>query len=146
MFSAEVWGAEIRDVGYLHARSGAALALLRLGERERAQDMAQGELADVKAFGGPRALGIALRVAGLAQGGSKGLELLGDSVASLRNSAALLERAHSLAELGAALRRDGRRSLAREPLAEALDLAARCGARPLAARVREELKAAGARP
>jgi DNA-binding NarL/FixJ family response regulator len=35
---------------------------------------------------------------------------------------------------------------AREPLAEALDLAARCGARPLAARAREELRAAGARP
>ena len=35
---------------------------------------------------------------------------------------------------------------AREPLAEALDLAARCGARPLAARTREELRATGARP
>ena len=64
----------------------------------------------------------------------------------LRSSPALLERAHSLAELGAALRRAGQRAAAREPLAEALDLAARCGARPLAARAREELKAAGARP
>ena len=54
--------------------------------------------------------------------------------------------AWGLAELGAALRRDGCRSAAREPLGEALDLAARCGARPLAARVREELKATGARP
>ena len=61
-------------------------------------------------------------------------------------SPALLERAHSLAEFGAALRRAGRRAAAREPLAEALDLAARCGARPLAARAREELKATGARP
>ena len=34
MFSAEVWGTEMRDVGYLHARAGAAQALLRLGERE----------------------------------------------------------------------------------------------------------------
>ena len=67
-------------------------------------------------------------------------------MASLRNSPALLERAHSLAELGAAMRRNGCRSAARESLAEALDLAARCGARPLAARVREELKATGARP
>jgi DNA-binding NarL/FixJ family response regulator len=100
----------------------------------------------VKVFGAPRALGIALRVAGLTYGGSKGIELLIDSVASLRNSPAVLERAHSLAELGAALRRDGCRSAAREPLAEGLDLAARCGARPLAARVREELKATGARP
>jgi DNA-binding CsgD family transcriptional regulator len=108
--------------------------------------VAQAEPADVKAFGAPRALGVALRVAGLAQGGGKGIELLGDSVASLLNSPAVLERAYSLAELGAALRRDGSRSAAREPLAEALDLAARCGARPLAARVREELKATGARP
>ena len=36
MFRQEVWGTEIRDVGYLHARAGASLALLRLGERERA--------------------------------------------------------------------------------------------------------------
>ena len=146
MFSPEVWGVDIRDVGYLHARAGAAQALLRLGERERARDTAHAELTDVKMFGAPRALEITLRVAGLAQGGGKGIELLGDSVASLRNSPALLERAHSLVELGAALRRDGCRSGAREPLAEALDLAARCGARPLAARAREELKATGARP
>ena len=146
MFSPEVWGTEIRDVGYLHARAGAALTLLRLGERERARDVAQAELADVKVFGAPRALGVALRVAGLAHGGSKGVELLGESVASLRKSPGALERAHSLAELGAAMRRHGCRSAAREPLAEALDLAARCGARPLAARVREELKATGARP
>jgi DNA-binding CsgD family transcriptional regulator len=146
MFSPEVWGTEIRDVGYLHARAGMAQALLRLGERERARDVAEAELADVMAFGGPRALGIALRIAGLAHGGSKGIDLLGQSVASLCNSPAVLERAHSLAELGAALRRNGSRSAAREPLAEALDLAARCGARPLAARVREELKATGARP
>jgi DNA-binding NarL/FixJ family response regulator len=146
MFSPEIWGTEIRDVGYLHARTGASLALLQLGERERAWDLAHAELADVKAFGAQRALGITQRVAGLAQGGSKGIELLRDSVASLRNSPAVLERANSLAELGAALRRDGCRSAAREPLAEALDLAARCGARPLAVRVREELKATGARP
>ena len=146
MFSPEVWGTEIRDVGYLHARAGAAQALLQLGERERARDVAEAELVDVKVFGAPRALGIALRVAGLAHGGSKGIDLLGDSVASLRNSPAVLERAHSLAELGAALRRNGCRSAAREPLTEALDLAARCGARPLVARARDELKATGARP
>src|SRR5262249_62435012 len=47
---------------------------------------------------------------------------------------------------GGALRRGGQGAAAREPLAEALDLAARSGARPLAVRVREELKATGARP
>jgi DNA-binding NarL/FixJ family response regulator len=146
MFGPEVWGTEIRDVGYLHARAGAAHTLLRLGEQERARELAEAELADVRVFGGPRALGIALRTARLALGGSKGIEMLGDSVSSLRNSPAVVERAHSLTELGAAMRRNGCRSAAREPLAEALDLAARCGARPLAARVRDELKATGARP
>ena len=146
MFSPGLWRTEMRDVGYLHARAGAAQALLRLGERAGARELAEAELADVRAFGAPRALGVALRIAGLAEGGKRGLELLGESVAVLRSSPALLERAHSLAELGAALRRAGRRAAAREPLAEALDLAARCGARPLAARTREELRATGARP
>jgi DNA-binding CsgD family transcriptional regulator len=146
LFGADVWGMPIRETGYVHARSGAALALLRLGQREQAGQLAGAELADVRVFGAPRALGIALRAAGLARGGNEGLALLRESVAALDNSPALLERAHSLAELGAALRRDGQRAAARDPLARALDLAARCGARPLAARAREELKAAGARP
>jgi DNA-binding CsgD family transcriptional regulator len=146
MFSPELWGTQMRDVGYLHARSGAALALLRLGQRDRARELAQAELADVGSFGAPRAFGIASRVAGLVEGGEAGLELLERSVVALRSSPALLERARSLAELGAARRRAGERVAARESLGEALDLAARCGARPLAVRAREELRAAGARP
>jgi DNA-binding CsgD family transcriptional regulator len=146
LFGADVWGMETRDTGYMHARSGAALALLRLGHSERAGQLAEAELADVRVFGGPRALGVALRTAGLARGGRDGLALLGDSVAALEGSPALLERAHSLAELGAALRRSGERAAARDALARALDLAARCGARPLAARVRDEVRATGARP
>ena len=146
LFSADVWGMPVRDTGYLHARSGAALALMRLGEHERACELADAELADVRVFGAPRALGIALRAAGLARGGPEGLALLRESVAALDRSPALLERARSLAELGAALRRSGQRATAREPLARALELAARCGARPLAARAHDELRAAGARP
>jgi tetratricopeptide (TPR) repeat protein len=86
MFSPEVWGREMRDVGYLHARSGAALALLRLGQPDRARAVAQAELADVRAFRARRALGVALRVAGLAHGGDRGLELLDESVDVLRRS------------------------------------------------------------
>jgi DNA-binding NarL/FixJ family response regulator len=74
------------------------------------------------------------------------MALLEESVAVLRGSPALLERGHSLCEVGAALRRSGHRAAAREPLSEALDVAARCGARALAARAREELNASGARP
>jgi hypothetical protein len=136
----------IRETGYVHARSGAALALLRLGRHQDAVRLADAELADVRVFGAPRALGIALRVAGLARGGPAGLALLRESAAALDDSPALLERARSLAELGAALRRDGQRAAARDPLARALELAAGCGAGPLAARIRDELRAAGARP
>lgn len=146
MFGTEVWGMDVRDVGYLHARSGAATALLLLGDRAQACRLADAELADVRGFGAPRALGVALRTAGLAHGGEKGLGLLAESAAALKASPAVLERAKSLAELGAAQRRAGHRQTARDNLANALDLAARCGARPLAARVREELRAAGARP
>ena len=146
MFSPELWGAEMCDVGYLHARAGAAQALLRLGQREKARDLVEAELNDVRLFGTSRALGVALRVAGLIRGGRPGLELLSESVASLAGSPALLERARSLTELGAGLRRAGQRAAARDPLAHALDLAARCGARPLIVRAREELKATGARP
>jgi DNA-binding CsgD family transcriptional regulator len=146
LFSADVWDMPIRETGYVHARSGAALALLRLGQREHARQLADAELADVQVFGAPRALGIALRTAGLARGGQEGLTLLRESAAALDESPALLERARSLAELGAALRRDGRRAAARDPLARSLELAARCGARPLAGRARDELRAAGARP
>ena len=77
--------------------------------RQRARQLAEAELADMRVFGTPRALGIALRVAGLARGGKEGLALLHESVATLDDSPALLERAHSLAELGAALRRYGQR-------------------------------------
>jgi ATP/maltotriose-dependent transcriptional regulator MalT len=146
MFADEVWGLPARETGYVHARSGAALALVRLGQHERARQVADAELADIRVFGTPRALGIALRAAGLARGGQEGIALLHESVTTLERSPALLERAHSLAEFGAALRRSGERTAARDPLAQALELAARCGARPLAARARDELKATGARP
>ena len=146
MFSSELWGMEVRDVGYLHARSGAAQALLLLGQRERAWVLAESELADAHVFGERRALGIALRVAGLARGGEPGQRLLEESVTTLQQCPALLERAKSLVELGAALRRVGQRVAARSLLFEALDLAASCGARPLAERARVELTAAGGRP
>jgi DNA-binding CsgD family transcriptional regulator len=147
MLHPDMWGIGVREAGYLHARSGAAQALLLTGDQDRARALAQAELADAREFGGPRALGVALRAAGLAQdqaGG--GLALLAESADVLRGSPARLERARSLTELGAALRRAGQRTAARPLLAEALDLASRCGARPLAGRAHDELIAAGGRP
>jgi DNA-binding CsgD family transcriptional regulator len=145
LLSREIWGLEMQDNGWLYARSGAAQALLQLGERDRARRLADDELVAARAFGAQRALGVALRVAGLTRGDA-GIALLEESVAVLRGSPAQLERGHSLCELGAARRRSGHRLAARESLSEALDLAARCGARALAGQAREELKASGARP
>jgi DNA-binding NarL/FixJ family response regulator len=64
----------------------------------------------------------------------------------LEGSPARLEHARALAELGAALRRSNERAAAREPLREALELATRSGATPLASRAHNELLATGARP
>jgi tetratricopeptide (TPR) repeat protein len=146
LWQPRIWGMQVRDAGYTHARAGAARALLALGDVSRARDLAEAELADTRHFGGQRALGVALRAAGLARGGTKGMAMMEESVAVLGKSPAVLERAASLVEWGAALRRAGQRSQARRVLAQGLDGAARCGAQPLVARAREELRVAGARP
>ena len=59
---------------------------------------------------------------------------------------AQLEMAHSLVELGALLRRAGKRTAARDPLKEGLQLAQRCGAAALAEVAHQELTVSGARP
>lgn len=63
----------------------------------------------------------------------------------LAESPARVEHARTLVDLGAALRRDQRRTQAREPLRLGLDIAA-AGADGLAARARDELAASGAKP
>ncbi len=57
-----------------------------------------------------------------------------------------LQLARTGIELGAALRRAGRRRQARGVLLPAMDAAASCGALALAARAADELRATGARP
>jgi DNA-binding CsgD family transcriptional regulator len=129
-----------------HWRASAALALDALRRREEALEYAYGELELARTFGAPRALGLALRVAGTVERGEQGLVLLREAVAILETSPALLERARAYVHLGALLRREGERTAARDPLRAGLDLARRCGATPLAQFAREELVAAGAKP
>jgi DNA-binding CsgD family transcriptional regulator/predicted negative regulator of RcsB-dependent stress response len=126
-------------------RSGAALAQLALGHRDAAQALAEEEVECASELGAPRALGLALRAHALARG-DDGIALLEASARALEGSEASLELARSLTELGAALRRCGRRADARDPLRRALDLATRCGADPLAQQADTELRASGARP
>jgi DNA-binding CsgD family transcriptional regulator len=136
----------IFNPAFLPWRSLAAHALHELGDDSRALDLSTAELALARRFGARRPLGLALRTQGLLVGGEDGLELLRESAEVLSTSPALLERAHTLVSLGAALRRAGQRAHAREPLAQGLELAERCGATPLATLAREELQAGGARP
>jgi DNA-binding CsgD family transcriptional regulator len=139
----------LERIGGLHRgpwRPDAALALLQLGEREQARRLAQDELALARAWGAPRALGRALRIAGLVEAGANGLTLLEDAVEVLADSPAKLEHAKTRTELGAALRRRNRRSDARVQLRRAVELARICGAAPLAERAENELLATGARP
>jgi DNA-binding CsgD family transcriptional regulator len=135
-----------RHPGILAWRSSAALALQCLDEPVEARRLAHEELDEARRLGVARALGIALRAAGLLRGGAAGIALLEDAASMLARSSARLEQARALTDLGAALRRANRRSEAREPLRCALDLAVRCGAVPLRERARQELVAAGARP
>src|SRR5260370_29516751 len=111
----------MHDNGFLHIRSGSAQALLLLGAPERALELAEAELSDARDFGAPRALGRALRVAGLVRGREEGLAALDESVSVLRASPALLERGDSLVELGRALRRLRRPTPPPDPPADALD-------------------------
>jgi DNA-binding NarL/FixJ family response regulator len=127
-------------------RSEAALALLQLERVTEARPLAEEELERARTWGAPRALGAALRVAGLVEGGADGLALLREAVEVLCESSAKLEQAKARHELGAALRRGNRRTQAREQLRRAVELATICGATPLAARAESELLATGARP
>ena len=136
----------IVNPAFLPWRSTAALALLALGRRAEASELADDELARARLWGTGRALGVALRASGLVQGGRDGIERLQEAAAVLEDAPAPLERARALIDLGAAVRRSGERRAARELLRSGLDLADQLGGLALADRARRELRIAGARP
>jgi DNA-binding CsgD family transcriptional regulator len=121
----------------------AAATFLAAGDRERAAQVARDGLEVARRWGAPSTIAPHLRVLGLATGAE---EPLTEAVALLEGGPFRLELARCLLALGSHLRRTRRRSQAREPLRRALDLAHRCGARPLADDARDELGACGARP
>jgi DNA-binding CsgD family transcriptional regulator len=137
---------EMSNPAVLAWRSHLALALLGLGRRDEALELAREEVELAQAWGAPKPIGVALRARGLAEGESEGIETLRESVAVLERSTARLELARSLVELGAALRRANQRVDARELLKQGLDLAVRSRSVPLVERAEQELAATGARP
>ena len=127
-------------------RSEAAIAHAMLGQAAEARRLARKAVEVARGFGRPRGLGVALRAAGLAEGGERGLDLLDEAVAVLERSEAPVELARALTDHGAALRRAGQRMQARAQLERGLDLAHHLGARRIASQARSELIAAGAKP
>lgn len=139
-----------RRFAYLHNpvdtpwRSHKALGLDALGRRGPALELAREDLGLAREWGAPGSLARALRVLGSLEGDA-GIEHLHQAVAAAAGSPAHLEHAKALMELGRGLRRRQPRE-ARLPLTQAIELANRCGAIPLAERARSELYAAGGRP
>jgi len=119
----------------------AAAALASLGEREKATRLAREQLAVARRVGAPGALGMSLRLAAQAIGGDEGLALLREAVPVLDHSAARLELAHALSDLGTALSRRGQRQESRDLQRRAVKLASEHGAIILAEHAMAELNA-----
>jgi DNA-binding CsgD family transcriptional regulator len=136
----------LRAPGMAPWRTAAATALAAQGDRAQARQLVAEELEVTRAFGAPRPLAAALRAAAMVERGERGVELLREAVMVLEGSPARLETARVLIDLGALLRRVGRRREARETLRAGLDVAYHCGALALVELAREELVAVGVRP
>jgi DNA-binding CsgD family transcriptional regulator/tetratricopeptide (TPR) repeat protein len=139
---AERWG--IHNPAMMPWRSAAAISLAVLGDRGEARRLCAEEIDLARRWGASRAIGVALRAAGVVEGGN--VDQLSEAVTVLRAAPAPLELARALIDLGAAHRRAGARTRAREVLYEALDLAHSTGGIRLATLARQELVVAGGRP
>jgi DNA-binding CsgD family transcriptional regulator len=121
----------------------AVRALIAVGEHEHARNMADEMIVHARRWGTASLLSLVLRAQALTAEGPAAVDRLQEAVAVLHGLPLHLYRAQALSELGAALRRDGRRADARPPLRQALEIARRCGAQRLAKRTYHELEATG---
>jgi DNA-binding NarL/FixJ family response regulator len=121
----------------------AAIGLVALGRREQARELTEEMLVWAESWGAPSSISHVLRGVAATREGEAAIEVLERAVAVVEDSPRRLERAHALVELGATLRRQGRRADARAPLREAFELARRCGAARIAKRANAELQATG---
>ena len=123
-----------------------SIALTHTGERQDAQRLAREHADLARRAGSVRELARAQHAFALADPSPDAEQLLRETAALLEETVAPLEQARVLSDLGDLLRREGRRTDAREPLRHALDLAHRCGAIRLAGEIDARLRAAGGRP
>ncbi len=117
-----------------------------LGERDRALEIARESVARTERTDVLHLRIRAGRVLGLCEQGTRSLRSLRAAVRLGSDAPTRLETMRALVDLGAALRRENRRSEARDPLERAADMARRGGAVALSERARIELAASGARP
>jgi DNA-binding CsgD family transcriptional regulator len=135
-----------KNPAFIPWRSAAALSLAELGRYGDARALAADEVRRARSFGAARAIGVALRVQAIVGPAIERTETLEAARAVLASSPARLELARVLVDIGATSRAAGRRTFAREPLLDGLELATHCGARALERRARAELAAIGLRP
>jgi DNA-binding CsgD family transcriptional regulator len=139
-------GFGLENPGVIPWRGDAALAAAQLGDRKAACVLAADDVRAARRFGAPRPIGMALRAYGLVERGTRGVELLREAVSVLEASPSELELARALIDLGATLRREGKRVEARASLRRGLTMVERFGALRLERQARSELEASGARP
>jgi DNA-binding CsgD family transcriptional regulator len=137
--------ATLRHPGYQRWRSQLALALAP-AHAQRARALTSSELADARSIKVPGSIGVALAASACLAPASERQALWREAIVQLEQSPLRLELARALVGQGSDLRRRGQRTQAREPLRQALELAHRCGAEPLASMAAEELRAADGRP
>lgn len=124
---------QMRNPAILPWRSLAAAAHTALGQRERARELAEQDLALALTWGTDRVVGVAQHALALALGGDEGHELLTTAIARLAASPHRLGHAAALLDL-AALQAESGGDEARATVEEAIALASACGAEPLVRR------------
>lgn len=134
-----------RSVVGLDGRLRRALVTHALGETAEAQADAADAVKLARSWGTPGLIGNALHAQALVADGVDRVAGLSRAVDSLAASPRRLDHARALADLGAALRHQGERIAAREPLRHALALAHECGGIAVREHARAELTATGVR-
>jgi DNA-binding CsgD family transcriptional regulator len=127
-------------------RATLVAVLAELGRRDEALALADEQLVVARRRGLPTAEARLLVARAGAFDGPDRIVALEEAVEAARRSPSRLVQAQALGELGATLRRAGKRVAARQPLRQARELAHRCGATGLEKTAHDELVIAGARP
>lgn len=136
----------IRNPAISPWRALAAPVHAELGDHTTARELAADEVERARAWGAPRALGIALRAQAAVVERDGAAALLEEADEVLRAGPARLEHARVLTDLGINRYSRGSVAAARANLREGLALAQRCGASRLAEQAYDALVMAGGRP